>query len=220
MVMAVVGQAAAKVKNSMKRSLAAAFGFALALAASPAFAQAPASGAAQFVSGLGDRVVQLINDKQQPAAQRKQQFAALVDKSFNVDGIARFILGSYWRTATEQQRADFQHVFETYMIDVYWSDFSQYSGSKLSIAGQRPESATSTVVSSEIEQTGGKPPVKVDWRVASQNGGFKINDVSVGGVSELVTYRQEFADVIAQGGGNVAALTDKLRQKIQQNGAS
>lgn len=204
----------------MKRRLVVAFGFVLALAVSPAFAQAPASGAAQFISGLGDQVVQLISDKQQPAAERKQQFAGLVDKSFDVEGIARFTLGSYWRTATEQQRADFQHVFEAYMVDVYWSDFSQYSGGKLSIAGQRTESATSTVVSSEIEQIDGKPPVKVDWRVASQNGSFKINDVSVGGVSELVTYRQEFADVIAQGGGNVGALTEKLRQKIQQNAAS
>lgn len=204
----------------MKRSLLVALGFVLALAASPAFAQGPASGAAQFISGLGDQVVQLITDKQAPAAQRKQQFAGLVDKSFDVDGIARFILGSYWRTATEQQRADFQHVFEAYMVNVYWSDFSQYSGGKLKIIGQRPESASSTVVSSEIQQTSGKPPVKVDWRVGGQNGSYKISDVNVGGVSELVTYRQEFADVIAQGGGNVAALTDKLRQKNQQNGAS
>lgn len=204
----------------MKRPLVAAFGFALALAASPAFAQAPAQGAGQFVSGLGDQVVQLINDKQAPAAQRKQQFASLVDKSFDVDGIARFTLGSYWRTATEQQRADFQHVFETYMTNIYWSDFSRYSGQKFAVTGQRTESATSTVVSTEIEQTGGKPPVKVDWRIAGNNGGYKIADVSVGGVSELVTYRQEFADVIAQGGGNIAALTDKLRQKIQQMGAS
>ncbi|HEY3917165.1 MAG TPA: ABC transporter substrate-binding protein [Stellaceae bacterium] len=206
----------------MIRPLVAAFGFVLVVATTPVFAQAPAQGAEarQFVSGLGDQVIQLIGDKQAPAAQRKQQFASLVDKSFDVDGIARFILGPYWRTATEQQRADFQQVFKTYMVNVYWADFSQYSGQKLAVTGQRAESPTSTVINSEIEQPNGKPPVKVDWRVASANGGYKITDVTVGGVSELVTYRQEFADVIAQGGGNVATLTDKLRQKNQQTGAS
>jgi phospholipid transport system substrate-binding protein len=196
----------------------AGFGFALAVATAPVLAQAPApaSDPGQFIAGLGGQVVHLIGDKQQPDAQRKQQFAGLVRNAFDIDGIARFILGSYWRSATDQQRSEFAQVFATYMIDVYWSDFSQYSGQKLTVTGQRQEGAGTTVVSSEIEQTNGKPPVKVDWRVGTANGGFKIADVSIAGVSELITYRQEFADVIAQAGGNVDALTAQLKQKIQQ----
>lgn len=191
------------------------------LMAQPALAQAPAAGSdpGHFISGLGGQVVHLIGDKQQPDAQRKQQFASLVRNAFDVDGIARFILGSYWRTASEQQRSDFAQVFATYMINVYWSDFSRYNGQQLKVTGQRQE-GSDTVVSSEIDQTNGAPPVKVDWRVASGNGGYKITDVSIAGVSELITYRQEFGDVIARAGGNVDALTAQLKQKIQQNGGA
>jgi phospholipid transport system substrate-binding protein len=197
-------------------------GLAGAIAVSPALAQAPAAAndPGQFISGLGGRVIELISDQQQPAAQRKQQFATLVDEAFDMDGIARFILGPYWRSATDQQRSEFAQVFKTYMINVYWSDFSQYRGQKLSVTGQRPESPTVTVVSSEIDQSGGKPPVKVEWHVANQNGALKITDVSIAGVSELITYRQEFGNVIAQAGGNVGALTAQLRQKIQQTGGA
>ena len=189
------------------------------MVAAPAFAQAPAaSDPGQFISGLGSQVVQLIGDKQQPDAQRRQQFAGIVRNAFDLDGTARFVLGPYWRSATDQQRSDFTQVFATYMIDVYWSDFSRYNGQKLTVTGQRQEGGNAIVVSSEIDQANGAPPVKVDWRVAPGNGGFKISDVSIAGVSELITYRQEFGDVIAQAGGSVDALTAQLKQKVQQIG--
>lgn len=200
----------------------AGIGLAWAVTVAPAFAQAPAAkqDPGPFISGLGDQVIQLITDTQQPAAQRKQKFAGLVEGAFDLPGIARFILGPYWRSATDQQRSEFQQVFATYMIDVYWTDFSQYGGQHLSVTGQHPESATSTVVDSEITQPTGRPPVKVEWHVAAENGATKITDVSIAGVSELITYRQEFSDVIAQAGGNVDALTAQLRQKIQQIGGA
>lgn len=207
----------------MRRCFKTLAGICLAfMVAAPAFAQAPAAASdpGQFVSGLGTQVVHLIGDKQQPDAQRKQQFAGIVRNAFDVDGIARFILGPYWRSASEQQRTEFAQVFATYMIDVYWSDFSRYNGGKLEVTGQRQEGNNTTVVSSEIDQTNGAPPVKVDWRVAANNGGFKITDVSIAGVSELITYRDEFSNVIAQAGGNVDALTAQLKQKIQQIGGA
>lgn len=194
---------------------------ALAVAVSPAFAQAPAAAQqdpGQFISELGSQVIALITDTQQPATQRKQQFAVLVEQAFDVPGIARFILGPYWRGASDQQRSEFQQVFATYMIDVYWSDFSRYSGQQLTVTAQHPASATASVVESEITQSNGRPPVVAEWHVAAESGGLKITDVSIAGVSELITYRQEFSDVIAQAGGNVDALTAQLKQKIQQIG--
>ena len=190
------------------------------LIVAPAFAQAPARDPGKFIADLGQQVIQLISDKQQPAAARKQRFDGLVENAFDIAGSARFILGPYWRTATEQQRADFEQAFKAYMIDVYWSDFSQYSGQQFTVTGQRSESANTTIVDSEIVQNNGKPPVKVDWRVVQANGAYKIADVSIAGVSELITYRQEFGNVIAQSGGNVDELTNRLRQKTKQIGGA
>ena len=198
----------------------AGFCFVCVLAVAPAFAQASAQGPGGFIADLGQQVIQLIGDKQQPAAARKQRFAGIVEKAFDMSGSARFILGPYWRSASEQQRANFEEAFKTYMIDVYWSDFSQYSGQQLTVRGEHPESANATIVDTEIVQNNGKPPVKVDWRVVQANGAYKIADVSIAGVSELITYRQEFSNVIAQSGGNVDGLTDQLRKKIQQIGGA
>ncbi|HYM02525.1 MAG TPA: ABC transporter substrate-binding protein [Stellaceae bacterium] len=172
-----------------------------------------ASGAAGFMTDLGDRVVALIKDKQTPDAQRKQQFAALATQSFDVPKIARFVLGRYWLGASDEQRQQFIQAFESYMIDVYWSRFSQYSGVSFKVTGEHDEGNGRVAVTSEIVQTAGKPPAKVDWWLTPSNGAYKISDISIEGVSQGIAYREEFAAVIERHGGQVAALIDQLRHK-------
>ena len=172
-----------------------------------------AGGATAFMTDLGDRVLALIKDKQTPEAQRKQQFAALATQSFDVPKIARFALGRYWLGASDEQRQQFVRTFENYMIDVYWSRFNQYSGESFKVTGERGDGNDRIVVTSEIVQSSGKPPAKVDWWVSQSGGAYKISDVSIEGVSQGIAYREEFASVIERNGGQIAALIDQLRHK-------
>lgn len=188
------------------------------LAATPAAGRADDAGAGGFMAKLGNQVVQLIGNRQQPVVQRKQQFAQLVNQSFDVDGISRFVLGRYWRAASASERQQFEQVFDKYMIDVYWGHFNQYNGQRFVVTQKRSVGDGTTLVTSQIIQPSGQQPVDVVWRVAQQGGQYRITDVSIEGVSELVTYRQEFGAVISQNGGNVSSLIAQLRQKDQQIG--
>lgn len=181
-------------------------------------AQADASGADAFMTNLGDQVIQLIGNQQAPVAERKQKFAALMNQSFDVEGIARFVLGRYWRTASDSERQQFEQVFDHYMIDVYWGHFNQYTGQRFVVTKKTPEGADTTLVSSQIIQPGGQQPVNVVWRVVNNGGKYQISDVSIEGVSELVSYRDEFSSAISQNGGSVSALINQLKQKDQQIG--
>ncbi|MDE2228429.1 MAG: ABC transporter substrate-binding protein [Alphaproteobacteria bacterium] len=207
-------------KNAPVRGwcLAASLAVAVLIAAPGASRGQAAGDPGGFMATLGNQVIQLIGNRQQPAAQRKQQFAQLVNQSFDVDGIARFVLGRYWRTASDSERQQFKQVFDTYMIDVYWGHFNQYTGQRFVVTTKRPVGEGTTLVTSQIIQPSGQQPVNVVWRVSSHNGKYQITDVSIEGVSELVTYRQEFASAISQNGGNVATLINQLRQKDQQIG--
>lgn len=181
-------------------------------------AQSGASGPDAFMANLGNQVIQLIGNQQTPVAERKQKFAALMNQSFDVDGIARFVLGRYWRTATNSERQQFEQVFDQYMIDVYWGHFNQYTGQRFVVTKKTPEGADTTLVNSQIIQPGGQHPVNVVWRVVNHNGKYQISDVSIEGVSELVSYRQEFSSAISQNGGSVSTLINQLRQKDKQIG--
>jgi phospholipid transport system substrate-binding protein len=175
---------------------------------------AAAADPASLLTDVSSRVLQLIDDKQRPDAERAADFTKLVDETFDVPKIARFVLGQNWRTASEDERQQFTQTFQTYLIQVYWSRFNQYNGQSFKVTGQKAQSDALTLVNTQIIQPSG-PVVKVDWTVAKSSDGFKIIDVSIEGVSQVLTYRQEFASIIAQNDGHVSALTAELLKKIK-----
>ena len=127
-------------------------------------------------------------------------------------GIARFVLGRYWKNATSEQQEEFVKLFEDYIALVYSSQLAAYSGETLKVTGSRADSE-GAVVASEIIRPTGSPPVKVEWRLTDQHGTYKIRDVAVDGISMAVTQRSEFASVIQRNGGQVQGLIAMLREK-------
>jgi phospholipid transport system substrate-binding protein len=171
---------------------------------------------ASFVADLGARAVVVLTSAASQA-DRERQFRALFDEGFDVPEISRFVLGPYWRTATEAQRAEFTKLFESYVVHAYSVRFNAYAGQQLKVGSARPEGDNASLVQSQIAlPNGGQPPVRVDWRVSGRGGAYKISDVTVEGVSMALTQRQEFASVIQRGGGQLEALLKLLREKTGQ----
>jgi phospholipid transport system substrate-binding protein len=172
---------------------------------------AAAADPAAMISSLGSRALEVLGKNATPA-QRVSRFRDLLRKDFDVPGIARFVLGRYWKVATPEQQAEFVRLFEDYIALAYSTRLAEYTGETFKVTGSRPD-ADGAVVMSEILRPTGAPPVKVDWRLASHNGVYKIRDVSVDGISMAVTQRSEFASVIQHNGGQVQGLIGMLREK-------
>ena len=170
-----------------------------------------ASDPAAVINNLGNRALEVLGKNATPA-QRVARFHELFREDFDVPGIARFVLGRYWKTATPEQQGEFTRLFEDYIALVYSSQLSAYSGETLKVIGSRadPEGA---IVASEIIRPSGAPPVKVEWHLTDQHGTYKIRDVAVDGISMAVTQRSEFASVIQRNGGQVQGLIAMLREK-------
>ena len=71
------------------------------------------------------------------------------------------------------------------------------------------------MVTSQVIQKDG-PPVNLQWRVRKKDGGLRVVDVVVEGVSMSVTQRSDFASVIQSGGGKLDALIAHLRDRKQE----
>ncbi len=183
--------------------------------ATPLPSLAAAADPAGFMTEVSARVLPLLADKQRAEADRAQDFTLLVDETFDVAKIARFVLGQNWRTASDEERQQFAATFKTYLIQVYWARFNQYNGQSMKVTGQKPQSDAISQVSTQIVQPSGQPPVRVDWTVAKEADAYKVIDVSIEGVSQVLTYRQEFASIIAQNDGHVSALIAELNKKIK-----
>ncbi len=187
----------------------------LVVAAGPALA-APSTGdagaqATAFMNELWNHALELLN-KQTPIAERQARFRILFHNDFDSPGIARFVLGRYWRAATPEEQKEFLKLFEDYVVFVYTARLSDFSGEEFKISGSRPD-ADAVIVSTDVITPGAPQPLKIDWRLVNDAGAYKINDVIVEGVSMAVTQRSEFASVIQRHGGQVQGLIDLMRQK-------
>jgi phospholipid transport system substrate-binding protein len=195
----------------LRRSvLTAAFAMLAGLLA-PAIPAAAAADPAAMISTLGSRALEVLG-KGATQGQRTERFRELLREDFDVPGIARFVLGRYWNTATEEQRAEYVKLFEDYIAMAYATRLAEYTGETFKVTGSRPD-ADGAIVSSQIVRPGGAAPVKVDWRLTGRSGVYKISDVSVDGISMAVTQRSEFASVIQHNGGQVQGLITMLREK-------
>ena len=82
-------------------------------ALAPAILVAAADPAA-VINNLGNRALEVLGKNATPA-QRVARFHELFREDFDVPGIARFVLGRYWKTATTEQQEEFIKLFEDYI---------------------------------------------------------------------------------------------------------
>jgi phospholipid transport system substrate-binding protein len=195
---------------TMRRFLTIAAFVLLADPLAQVFPAAADAGPEEFVRTLGNEALEVIRANM-PPAQKQAFFHQLLQQDFDVPGIARFVLGPYWRAASEPERQEFRTLFEDYIVRVYSERFAQYRGESLRVTGGRsdPEGA---LVTSEIIRPGGAP-IKVDWRMTTGDGLYKISDVLIDGVSMGASERAEFASVIQRSGGQVQGLLTMMREK-------
>ncbi|HXC14987.1 MAG TPA: ABC transporter substrate-binding protein [Stellaceae bacterium] len=177
---------------------------------------AAAADPAAVVTSLGNEALKVLGKNVDPNL-RVARFRQLFSADFDVPGIARFVLGRYWRVATPAQQQEFLKLFTDYIALAYSNRLAEYSGETLRVTGSRP-APDGELVSSEIVRANGQPPARVEWLLTPQDGAYKISDVIVEGVSMAVTQRSEFASVIQRNGGQVEGLITALRQKTEGAG--
>lgn len=170
-------------------------------------------GAVKFIETLADDAVQSLTAQSLEKKERIKRFRILLNQNFAVDAIGRWVLGRYWRKATKEEQAEYAVLFEDLIVATYVNRFEEFSGETLKVIKAISQNGKDAIVKSEIVRTAGQPPVRVDWRVRSPNGAYKIVDVLVEGVSMSQTQRSEFSSVIKREGGEIAGLLTALRQK-------
>ena len=179
---------------------------------------AVAADASVLMNKLWDQTVEVLS-KKSPSAERLARFRQLFQADFDVPGIARFVLGRYWRSASEQEQQEYLKLFEDYVVFVYGTRLSSFNGETFKVRGSRTDDS-GTIVSTDIISPKGEAPIKVDWRLITDHGSFRINDVIIEGISMLVTQRSEFASVIQRHGGHVGELLVMMRERTKTASAA
>ncbi len=170
--------------------------------------------ASTFLDSVRERAIAGLTDPTRSDEEREALFRNLLNEAFDIRLIGRFVVGRYWRKAEADDQEAFLRAFEDAIVQRFLPLFSQFQGEQLIIGKAAPDRKNPkyTVVTSTYIDSQGRG-VKADWRLLERDGGYKVFDVIVEGISMAITLRSEYASVIKnQGGlpGLVVLLRDKL----------
>ena len=163
--------------------------------------------AARFVHRLGNQTIETLAAPDLTLDQRKDRFRGLLIRGFDIPFIGRFVIGRHWRAATPDQRGDYMALYSEFFLQTYASRIGEYSGQTFTVTGARAANAKDFVVRTQIKRPGGQP-FNADWRVRRVDGGYRVIDIMVEGISLAITQRSEFASVAQRIGldGLIATL--------------
>ena len=147
------------------------------LAAAPPVNPADAIAFMNQVWNTGDRVAQQQNRSRDKAGPVPTVVPRSVRRSRYCPICSRPLLAK--RRRKKQQ--ELVKTFENYVAFVYTARLANLGGQTFKIRGSRSD-GDGVIVSTDVISPGSTSPLKIDWRLVNDNGGYRINDVIVEGI--------------------------------------
>jgi phospholipid transport system substrate-binding protein len=169
--------------------------------------------ASSFVKATGDRLVGVVNGAGSADAKRATMTRILND-AVDVDGIARFCLGRFWRTATPAQQTEYVQLFHQVLVNNITAKLGEYQGVSFTMGRSRMD-GDNGVVSTTVTRPN-NPATAVDWIVSDPASTPKVIDVVAEGTSLRLTQRQDYASYLTHNGNSVDALIAAMKKQLAQ----
>jgi phospholipid transport system substrate-binding protein len=132
---------------------------------------------------------------------------------FEIQMIARLVLGKHWRAANDVQRSEFTEEFKKLMVRTYATALFEYTGKermeikplRMKDGDQRVRVETTVILPSA-------PAVPVHYSfILTEDGNWKIYDIKIDGISLVTTYRSSYGQAVQSKG--LDALINELKEK-------
>jgi len=193
----------------------------LVLAAFAAASVAQELGPEELVRKVTTEVLQAIqSDKQLQAGDRKKALALAEQKILPLVDFreaARLAVGRAWNTATPEQQERITSEFRTLLVRIYSNAIGVYRGQTMRVQPVKaaPDATQVTVRNQYVSP--GRPPTSVEYAMHKTPTGWKIYDITVEGVSLVLTYRGEFEQIVRESGieGLIQRLSERNRESAK-----
>lgn len=173
-------------------------------------AKAEEAGAKAFVDGLAKQVLAIVQNSAIDKATQTTKIESLFSNKVDINFVAKFALGQYWRQSTDAQRSAYIAAYKPFILKNYANRLTRYSGETYTLKQARQD-GDAQMVTMVIHDPQGQD-INVDYRLTGSGSNYRIIDIIVEGVSLLTTQRSEFKAVLDQKG--VDGLTEILKAKV------
>jgi len=169
----------------------------------------------QLIKNTVDEVIAIIKQDKDIQAGDQKKIIALVDAKvlphFDFVRMTRLAVGKYWRSATPEQQQTLTAEFRDMLVRTYTKVFTVYRDQTVEMKPFRMQAdETEVTVKTAINKPGAQP-IPVDYQMEKLADGWKVFDISIEGVSMVMSYRGTFASQIQEGGIDslIKTLADK-----------
>ena len=172
----------------------------------------------ELVRQTTDRMLALLNQNRSAIEADRSTLYGFVDKvvlpHFDFNRMAQWVLGKYWRTASQEQRQSFVEQFRNLLVRTYGTLLLDYSGQTIDYLPARAGADGDTVNIRTLINDKSGAKVQVDYALYRRDAGWKVYDVRVNGISLVSNYRNTFGSKVRQDG--IDSLIDDLAQRNKQ----
>src|SRR5512138_408779 len=192
---------------------------ALFLAAWMNLAWAQEAGPEQLIQRITDEVMAAIQSDRDLAAGDKDKALKLAEQKVlphvDFEEATRLAVSRAWSRASAEQQKTLVTEFRAMLLRTYTNAIGTYAGTqaRLLTTHGKPQGearGSEATVRYQFVRSGGSP-VLVAYELRKTGAGWKIYDISVEGMSLVLTYRTEFDGILKQEG--VDGLIRRLAQK-------
>ncbi len=171
-----------------------------------------------------DEVVGILRSDKDIQAGSQRRARELIETKlaphFNFSGMTQLALGKNWSAASPDQRKALVAEFRALLVQTYTASLMLYRDQKIDYRPLKLAPGDNDVlVRSLVRQSGGGEPVQVDYGMEKLDGGWKVYNVKIGGISLVESYRSTFNAEIQKNGmdGLIKSLRDKNRALVAQS---
>lgn len=198
---------------SIRRRLFVLSALAVPLAGAHAQTGGSPAAAAAFIQQAGGDLARVVSGAES-VPEKRRRVLPFLDRTVDVNGVARFCLGRYWQTATPEQRAEYLRLFRFVLANGVAGRLGDYQEGATTVTTGRPDVQQDGIAVPTTVTRGNNPPNRVTWLVVPTDGGLRIADVTAEGISLRLTQRQDYASFLSHNHGDVGALIRAMAAQV------
>ena len=142
-----------------------------------------------------------------------EQLKLIAQDTVDIRGIGFYTLGSIRKSLDENQKKEYQKLFNEYFLKSFSSRLAEYTNPEIEVTGKEKLNENYTIVNSLLKGTEKRPEVKIDWRIYTKNVDKPlIRDLIIEGLSLARTQKEEFASILNSNDGDINALFKSLKK--------
>ena len=167
-----------------------------------------------FIQSTVNRASKVLSDDLSKD-QKIDRLKLIAEETVDVRGIGMYTLGSYRKALSDNQKKEYDALFEQYFLKTFSSRLAEYSNPEIEVNSKEKLNENYTMVLSNLVATEQRPKVKIDWRVYTKNpDDLKIRDLIIEGLSLARTQKEEFSSILSSNNNDINILISKLEEFI------